>query len=411
MKIQSIIICLLFLSSTIVNAQSLDELLITAVENNLELKALENEYLAALERAPQVSQLPDPEAGFGVFPLPVETRLGAQTVRLSATQMFPWFGTLDSKRDLESTKAKALYERIAARTLDLSYEVKSAYYRLYEIQQSQSIVQRNITIMEALESLALAKVESGKTTAADVLRVQLKIEELKQELQILETAKTNPTTEINQLLYRSLETPIVVTDSFSFAIMPFDKDTLAVNIQGNHPMLRMFELQQEVSKQAISLNKLDGKPSFDVGLDYIFVNPRTDAEPSNNGRDILQVRATVKIPLYHKKYDAKEREENLKIAALDNIKENALTRFTATIEKAYADYETAQLKASLYEKQIGITEAAINILETDYSTRGNNFDELLRLEKELIDYDLKMLKAIVQSHQAKVMIERFIITY
>jgi outer membrane protein TolC len=202
----------------------------------------------------------------------------------------------------------------------------------------------------------------------------------------------------------------VVTDSFSFAIIPFDKDTLAANIQANHPMLRMFELQQEVSKQAILLNELNGKPSFGVGLDYIFVNPRTDAEPSNNGRDILQIRALVKIPLYRKKYEAKEREENFKIAALENVKEDALTRFTATIEKAYADYETAQLKSSLYKKQIGITQSAIDILETDYSTQGNNFDELLRLENELIDYDLKMLKVVVQSHQAKIIIEKFIIT-
>lgn len=409
MKIQSIIICFLFLWSTTLNAQSLDELLIIAVENNLELKALENEYFAALERAPQVKQIPDPEAGIGVFPLPVETRLGAQIVRLSASQMFPWFGTLDSKSDLEIAKAQTLYERIAASVLNLSYEVKKAYYRLYEIQESQTIIQRNITIFESLERLALTNVESGKASAADALRVQLKMEELKQELEILETSKTDPITEINQLLNRPLETPVTVAENFSFAIIPFDKDTLAANIEANHPMLRMFELQQEVSKKAITLNHLNGKPSFGVGVDYIFVNPRSDAEPSGNGRDILQLKAIVKIPLYRQKYAAKEREENFKIAALENVKEDALTKFTATIEKAYADYETAQLRAKLYEKQIRITNAAINILETDYSTKGNNFDELLRLEKELIDYDLKMLKAIVQSHQAKIAIEKFVI--
>ncbi len=74
------------------------------MNENLELKIFEKEYLAALEKAPQVSQLPDPEAGIGVFPLPVETRLGAQILRVGATQMFPWKGTLDSKKDLELAK-------------------------------------------------------------------------------------------------------------------------------------------------------------------------------------------------------------------------------------------------------------------------------------------------------------------
>ena len=131
--------------------------------------------------------------------------------------------------------------------------------------------------------------------------------------------------------------------------------------------------------------------------------------PANNGRDILQLRASVKIPFYRKKYSAKQAEENLKIAALENKKANVLSLFNATIEKAYADHRSAQLKMDLYAKQIEITQAAINILESEYSSMGNNFDELLRLEKEMIDYDLKILKAIVQSHIAKSSIERFII--
>ena len=391
------------------SAQSLDTLIVHAIDENLELKILEKEYLAALERAPQVSQLPDPEVGVGAFPLPVETRLGAQILRVGATQMFPWKGVLEGKKNLEIAKAKALYEKISARALDISFQVKQAYYSLYEIEKSQSIIRRNMDLLEALEQLALTKVESGKATAADVLRVQLKTEELKQELSILEVAKAKPIAAINQLLNRSVQTPILVNDDLTFAIIPFDRVALMQNIATNHPTLRMFELQQEVAQQAIKLNDLNNKPSFGVGLDYIMVNKRNDAEPTHNGRDIVQLRASVKIPLYKKKYEAKEREENLKIAALTDRKSDILNRFEATIEQAYTDYQTAQLRVELYQQQIEITKAAINILQTNYSSMGNGFDELLRLEKELIDYDLKMLKAIVQSHIAKSSIERFII--
>ena len=137
------------------------------------------------------------------------------------------------------------------------------------------------------------------------------------------------------------------------------------------------------------------------------VNKRSDADIARNGRDIVQIRGTVKIPLFRNKYEAKEKEELSKIEALDYKKEDLLSRFMSSIEKAYADHKTAQLKVNLYEKQKEITKAAINLLETNYSTSGNNFDELLRLEKELIDYDLKILKAIVQSHAAKSSIERY----
>ena len=98
----------------------------------------------------------------------------------------------------------------------------------------------------------------------------------------------------------------------------------------------------------------------------------------------------------------------LKISALENKKTDVLNRFMEIIERAYSDLSTARLRLDLYEQQIFLTRAAINILETEYSTEGSNFDELLRLENELISYDLKKLKAIVQSHLAKSTIERFL---
>lgn len=400
-------IIFLFTIISVAKGQSLDSLLDLAIGNNLELKILEKEYLAALEKAPQVSQRPDPEVGLGVFPLPVETRLGAQLLRVGATQMLPWKGLLDGKEDLELAKAKALYERISAAALDVSFQLKQVYFSLYEIQKSQEIISRNLELLEALNQLALVKVESGKASVADVLLLQLKTEELQQELRILEVSKIKPTASINQLVNRPVQTAVFIRDSLSFAVVPLEKTTLLDTIKNNHPTLRMFELQQEVARQAITLNELSNKPSFGVGLDYIMVNRRKDAEPAHNGRDILQFRATIKIPIYKKKYQAKEREENLKMAALTDRKTDLLNRFEVAIEEAYVDHETARLRLDLYQRQIEITKAAINILQTKYSSTGNGFDELLRLEKELIDYDLKTLKAIVQSHFAKSRIERF----
>lgn len=400
--------CLSLFGTTNLSGQELNQLMQEVVENNVRLKILEKDYLSVLEKAPQVSQLPDPEVGVGVFPFPVETRLGAQVARLSATQMFPWFGTLDRKADFENAKAKALYERIGAEQLDLFYQIKTAYFQLYELVETETILKENITILNALKELALAKVETGKASAADVLMVELKLELLNQEFAFLETAKTAPTVTINQLLNRPLDTPIVPTKNLEMVELPFVKDSLLQNIKENHPMLRMFALQQEVSKKAVALSDLNGKPSIGVGMDYIMVNQRNDAMPQHNGRDILQLRATVKIPIYRKKYDAKRREENLKIEALDLAKTDVLTQFNAAIEKAYADYETARLQLDLYQKQIEITKAAIRVLESEYSTKGNRFDELLRLQIELVDYRLKEMKAVVKSLMAKAAIEKFI---
>jgi hypothetical protein len=96
MKMYNIVIGVLFwLVSSLVSAQDeLSSYLQTAAENNPGLKARFNEYMAALEIAPQVKSLPDPQLAFGYFIQPVETRVGPQQFKISASQMFPWFGTL-----------------------------------------------------------------------------------------------------------------------------------------------------------------------------------------------------------------------------------------------------------------------------------------------------------------------------
>ena len=391
------------------SAQSLDELLAVAAENNLELKALYQEYLSALEKAPQVSELPDPEVGAGLFVLPPETRVGPQWVRVGATQMFPWKGTLKTREDVVLAMAKAKYERIEAAQLDLFFQIKRAYFQLYDLAESQIIIQQNVRIFQSMERFALSKVASGKGSSADVLRIQLKIQELEKELSLLENQKDKPLAVINQVLNRRPNTPVSISDTLSLAAIPFNRDTLADNIQANHPMIRFYSTQQEASRKALELNELEGKPSFGVGLDYIMVGRRNDVEISGNGKDIVMPRASIKIPLYRKKYSAKEREEELKIAALENQKKDIQSKFISAIDQAYTDQQDATIRIEMYDTLKETTQAAIDILETDYSTAGRNFDELLRLQIDLVNYDLKILKAIVQSHIAKAAIERFII--
>lgn len=390
------------------SGQPLSDLLDRARNNNLELKALQHEYLAALEKGPQLSQLPDTDISAGAFISPVETRLGAQQARISVSQMFPWFGTLEAREEAVLANARALHEKVASTALELDFQVKTAYFQLYEIQTTQAIIRQNIRILEALRQLSLAKVESGKGSAADVLRVDLKIRELEQELLILDNQRAKPLADINRILNHPLDSSVEVQDTFGFALMPYNRDTLLSHIRNKHPMIRMFALQQEAAQKAIALNALEGRPSFGLGMDYILVNRRTDAAPMNNGRDILQLSARASIPLWREKYRAKEREEKLRIAALENRKSDLEARFLSMIKKAFSDYETAHLRQDLYTRQIATTRAAIQILQTNYSATGNNFDELLRLEKELVDYDLKMLNAIVQSQIAQAAIERYI---
>ena len=399
---------MIFLSWQGVAAQPIQALLVAADSANLELKALYQEYMAALEKAPQVSQLPEPEAGFGFFPLPVETRLGPQLVRLNATQMFPWKGTLNARKGIVLAMAKAQFEQLAATRLNIHYQVKKAYFSLYRLEKRQIILQRSIEIFKAIESIATTRVEAGKASLADILRIQIRIRGLEEELNMLENQKNPPLSVINQLLNRQERSPVEPVDTLLLAAPPYERAALLNDIQEGHPMLHMFGLQQEAAQQAILLNSLEGKASFTAGLDYIAVGRRTDANPVNNGRDILSPRVGVKIPIYREKYRAREQEEKLKIQALETRKQNLFLQFRTAIEQAYTELEDGKIKYRLFEEQKTITASAVELLLTAYSTEGASFIDLMQLEEELVEYDLMMLDAVVKTQMAQAEIERYI---
>ncbi len=398
-------LCLLFFEA---KTQPLETLLAEAAEQNLELKALYQEYLAALEKVPQVSQLPDPEVGLGLFVLPVETRLGPQWVRVGVTQLFPWKGTRDARADVVLAMAKSRYEGIADRQLKLFLDIKTAWYELYQLRKSQTILQRNLTLLESIKTIAEAKVENGQASLSDVLQTQLAVQALQNRLAQLQNAERKPLATLHQLLNRPQNSPIDISDSLQVAVLNYNRDSLAAKIQRTHPQLEKLAWQQQTARNEIRLNKLEGKPSFAVGLDYILVGQRNDANPANNGRDILLPRVGVKVPIYRKKYTAKTQEEQLKINALELQQENTLNTFQASIEQAYADYDAAILNLDFYQQQVEIVQTTLRILRTAYSNNGNNFEDLLHLQNQLIDYDLKQLQAIVATHLAKARVEQFL---
>ncbi|MCB0847609.1 MAG: TolC family protein, partial [Bacteroidetes bacterium] len=239
--------------------------------------------------------------------------------------------------------------------------------------------------------------------------VDLKIKELSQQIKILDAQLRKPQIALNQLLNRPLETLVEVEGELGFAELSWEKDSLFRRVDAYHPSLRIFGIQQDVARKSMEVNQQAGKPSFGLGADYITVSQRSDMNPENNGRDILQIRGTLSIPIYRKKYQARQQEEELKIEALENRKEATSDLFWSKIEQVYADHEKALLTYELYRDQIKTVQSTIKILEADYSNQSRGFDELIQLEAQLIDYDLELLRAVVMSHKAKAEVEKYVI--
>ena len=205
---------------TTVSAQSgqedpIDIYLKIAAENNPELRSVFNQYHAALERMPQAKALPDPTAMFSVFASPVETRVGAQRFGISLTQAFPWFGQLKSQENAVAQLAKARYEAFEEFKNKLFFNVRGTYYDLYVLVAATNITRENIRLLQSFRQLANVRLESANGSAVDLLRVEMDLEELQNQLLYLEDSRIPIQARFNELLNTATPMDIIVPDTLA----------------------------------------------------------------------------------------------------------------------------------------------------------------------------------------------------
>lgn len=389
-KLLIIIISVTLLFPGILRGQTLNDYLKEAGENHPGLKAAWHEYYAALEKVPQVGTLPDPMLSFGVFVSPVETRLGPQQLKVSISQMFPWFGTLKEKEKAAAEKAKIEYQQFQDLKNQVYKQVKTQWYQLYKTGRAISITKENLDILNSLKTLSRRNYETGKSEMADLLRINVNIREQENRLEDLQEQLSTQKTEFNLLLNRSGKDTLVTPGSIQLDTF----NTLAYrdSVRKN-PKLTALSHKQTALEHQYEVDKKKGYPSISLGLDYAVLGNREDMQVAQNGRDVIMPMVGISLPLYREKYKAMKRETKMKLEAVRNEQKNRLNNLSSQYEKAEEQYLDAVRKVNLYKEQVEETERIYNLLKTNYSADGENFFELLRTRLMVQKFELKLEKA------------------
>jgi len=389
----------IMLISLVVSAQDdLNRYLEIAAENNPELKARFNEYMAALEVAPQVKALPDPQVAFGYFIQPVETRVGPQQFKLSASQMFPWFGTLRAKENVAVQTAKAKYELFEESKSKLFNTVKNNYFNLYFNHKAINITMENLDILHVFRRLAIIKVEAGLVSLVDEYRISIEINDLENQLALLKDQQFVLETAFNNLLNVGEKSPVKVPENLWMDDFPLNKQAALDSVaQMNHQLLGI-DFQQEALQYKKEVAQLLGKPEFKLGLDYTIVGK---GENNMAGTDAFMFPSIgVTIPLYRNKYKAMVREVVYLESAKTNEKVDKTNMLETLFENNWKDYRDAVRRIGLYHVQLELARKSLNLLETEYATGNKNFEEILRMERKVLKYNLELEKAMADKQAA-----------
>jgi outer membrane protein TolC len=132
-------------------------------------------------------------------------------------------------------------------------------------------------------------------------------------------------------------------------------------------MLLMLEKEGFAYQKQGEMAKLEGKPMFGLGLNYMVFSPRPemgvpggmggmDYMPAGMGNNMVMPMATVSLPIYRKKYKAMEAESKLYWEANERQKEDLQRNLETEFETILVSIKDADRKIRLLQDQIELTE-------------------------------------------------------
>jgi len=277
--------------------------------------------------------------------------------------------------------------------LDLIAEAKESYFELWYLNKAINIVSKNKDLLEKFTKIAEAKYAVGKGLQQDILKAQVEISKLTDQLTLLEQQKELTITKINSLLYQDLNIVLEVTEDlkateFSHTLAGLNEITLS-----SSPTLKIQKRKIDREEYNFQLAKKEFYPDFTITFTY---------QNRPNMPEMYGVNIGVKLPIY---FWQKQRPALTEAFAglskerkrLDSTTVNLLTK----IKEKYLLVTTSQKLIKLYGKVI-IPQSSLSLESAiaSYETGKVDFLTLIDGLVTLLNYQLNYYEQVSNLEKA-----------
>ncbi len=383
----------------------LEEYLRIAAEENPELRVLWHLYRSEQEKVTQVGTLPDPEVniGYDFNPMMPETVLGRFSI--SAMQMFPWFGTLESRREMQRASSEADLQQLNSRQLELYRDIQTVWFDLAELQRQIEIAEETIELVRDLETLVEIRYETARTGQADLLRIQMEEQRLQTMIANLEDKKNPIKARFNSMLNRESDADVQTASEIGSRPLPYSEEALKTQMLEQNPQFSRLDARAQMLREQQNLARMEGRPSFGLGLEVM----GRDFGPMSMDPDMKESfigMATIRVPIYRSRYNAQYRQAAQQLQGLDYERVHTENALLTELEESFERFrETERSVRLLDDELIPRAEQAYEILGDEYAAGNVRFDEVLQMQRELLDLELERIEALVRQNKAVIVIE------
>jgi outer membrane protein TolC len=380
---------------------TLNDYLLYAALNNPGLKAAFFKWMAALEKIPEVTSLPDPQLGYMYYVQ--EGVMAPQRQGLAVTETFPWFGKLKLKGNAAADAARAEKARYDAAQLKLFFEVKNAYFEYYYLAQAIAVTRENLGYVKYLESAARAGYASGTISYADVVQAQVELGKLEDRLKTLNDEADPVAAKLNAALNRPADGALFWPRKLEEEKVSFSAGQLLQWLKQSNPDLRAIDLEASGAKWKIDLAKKEYYPDVTLGIQGFDTGRRFVPN------DPVMATASINVPIWWGKYRAEVREARDNYDAFQKQRSDLENTLMADVKFADYKFKDADRKIALYRDAL-VPEAkqALEVSLQAYQTGKASYANVVDAIRNLLEFELSYERALTDREQSLAKLEMLV---
>lgn len=370
-----------------------------------ELLELRSVHRARLEGVQPAGALSDPELAiaFDLNPMQAETVAGRFSV--SAMQMFPWFGTRTAQREMEQASADAFLGQVKREHLEQASALQQLYVQLVALDHRKDLIRAHKIRVEELERLALVRYETARAAQTDLLRIEMELERLKNRLQNLQDEQRPVLAAFNSYLGRTPEAPVRIAAELIDWPLPEQWAGQLRSQEQVRPEFDEIDARRRQLHEQQRLAQLAGRPSFGLGIEVMGRDYGPMSMDPTGGERVFGM-AAIRVPLYRSQYTSRQRQAREELQALEYRRERVALTLSSQTEQALQQWREADRSLQLLsEELLPRMHQAIELLVEEYATGRARFDELLLLQRELLDLHWEQVDALLGQNEAMIQLE------
>jgi len=385
-------------ASSLAQELVLDSLTAEALRANPDLSAAKLRYEAFEARVPQAGAWPDPMFKVALSNVPTDSWSMDQTpmsgIELALTQKIPFPGKLGLKKNAtQSLAQKAKKEYESTRDFVIS-ELKQNYYRLYLLEKSIEITERNKVLLEDFAKIASTRYSVGKGVQQDVLKAQVEVSKMIDKLISLEEMRRIVQAKINILLDRDPQDHLGKPKELSFRELHYSEEELQNLAIATNPTLRGMDFLVKASESSYRLARREYFPDLSFSVSYR-LRDEVRMDPVK-GTDFFSASAGINIPLYFwskQKNKVQEKAADLQSARekYEGMKNN--TKFG--VSRLFYSLKKYEKEIELYRTAIlPQARGSLESARSGYQVDKVDFLTLLNNQVTLYNYEIAYHQAL-----------------